>query len=76
MQVLEKIVREFDAESVMSAPKRERLWTKVRMTTKLTKVESFRRGLSEVRSTLMLGLMYQKYAPGSAEPFKTDSYVE
>ena len=67
MQVLEKIVREFDAESVMSAPKRERLWTKVRMTTKLKKVESFR---------LMLGLMYQKYAPGSAEPFKTDSYVE
>jgi len=48
----------------MAAPKRERLWTKFRMTTKIKQVESFRKGLSEVRSTLMLGLMYQKYAFG------------
>ena len=65
MQTLEKIVGEFDPESGLSGPKRERLWTKVRMTTKLKQVESFRKGLSEVKSTLMLGLMFQKYASGS-----------
>jgi hypothetical protein len=44
----------------MAAPKHERLWTKFRMTNKIKQVEEFRKELSEVRSTLMLGLMYQK----------------
>lgn len=56
---LELIIGEFDPVYLESTPKRERLWTKFRMTTKLKPLEKFRKGLSEVRSTLMLGLMYQ-----------------
>lgn len=44
----------------MEAPKHERLGTKFRMTNKIKKVEEIRKELSKVRSTLMLGLMYQK----------------
>jgi len=46
----------------MDAPKHERLWTKFLMTDKIKQVEVFRKELSEVKSTLMLGLMYQKWA--------------
>ena len=59
-QTLEKIIGGFDVRSVMEAPKHERLWTKFQMTNKIKQVEVFRKELSEVRSTLMLGLMYQK----------------
>ncbi len=63
MQKLEAIVGEFASGSQESALKQERLWTKFRMTAKLKQLEKFRKGLSEVRSTLMLGLMYQKSVP-------------
>ncbi|RYP57535.1 hypothetical protein DL770_010648 [Monosporascus sp. CRB-9-2] len=56
---LEAIVGGFDVESVMKVPKHERLWTKFRMASMTKQVEEFRKQLSEVRSTLMLGLMYQ-----------------
>jgi hypothetical protein len=59
-QTLEKIIGAFDIKSVMEAPKHERLWIKFQMTNKIKQVELFRKELSEVRSTLMLGLMYQK----------------
>lgn len=60
MQTLEKIIGGFDIKSITEAPKHERLWTKFLMTNKIKQVEVFRKELSEVRSTLMLGLMYQK----------------
>jgi hypothetical protein len=60
------IVGEFNPGSLESH-KQERIWTKFRMTTKLKQVEKFQKGLGEVRSTLMLGLMYQKSVPDLAK---------
>lgn len=65
MQKLERIIRELELDSAITSPKREHLWAKFRITTKIKQVQSFQKGLSEVRSTLMLGLMYQKCVSGS-----------
>ena len=48
----------------MSCPKRERLWNKWKTATKIKQVDRFRKGLGDMRSTIMLGLMYQKCVSG------------
>jgi len=60
IQELDSIVREFDSKFTSSTSKRERLWTALKVTAKSQQFQKFREALSSVRSTLMLGLMYQK----------------
>ncbi|KAK3361114.1 hypothetical protein B0T24DRAFT_691791 [Lasiosphaeria ovina] len=56
IETLEKIIGSFDIKSVMEASRHERLWAKFQMTSKMKEIEVFRKELSEVRNTLMLGI--------------------
>ncbi|KAK1753305.1 hypothetical protein QBC47DRAFT_404660 [Echria macrotheca] len=59
VQELWGIVAELDVEALRNAQKREHLFTKYKMTTKVKQVEKFRQGLSELKSSLTLALTYQ-----------------
>jgi len=64
-KILEEIVRDFEAAFASSHSARDRLWTAFKFSAKEKKLQKFRESLSDAKQTLMLGLMYQRYAHSS-----------
>ncbi|KAH8695769.1 hypothetical protein GQ44DRAFT_832603 [Phaeosphaeriaceae sp. PMI808] len=59
IQELAEIIGQFDIDSGLVAPKRQKLRMKYRMMTKIKQVEKLQRVFRDVRDNLMLGLMIQ-----------------
>jgi len=71
MKELNSIVEEFEL-NFLSTSRKERLWTAFKAVNRGKQLRKFRESLSETKSTLMLSLMYQRFAQTSSKLLYSD----